>query len=161
MENRDFSFLLFPLFCFSLVQCCEHALRSWSSGVLSGLSPTLNVPLCSAPLCLLNRLLPPPPPPSLLSLPPFPRLRLFLETCKNHLCRSASRTISPPCSSLQLPRVRSETRATAPHNAAAICSFISLEHPGLVRALEFINIHTTFIYGNIAHGVGVLVSETG
>lgn len=53
------------------------------------------------------------------------------------------------------------TERTATHNAPAICSFISLEHPALVRALEFINIHATFIYGNIAHGVGVLVSGTG
>lgn len=76
-----------------------------------------------------------------------------------HLHRSTSRTIGPQL--IVTPMCEISTQGTATHNAPAICSFISLEHPALVQALKFINIHITFIYGNVIHGVGLLVSETG
>ena len=84
-----------------------------------------------------------------------PHRMFFQLNVEDHLCRSVSRTISPPLAAS--PTCEIWTQGTATHNAPAICSFISLEHPALVQALKFINIHTTFIYGN----VGVLVSETG
>lgn len=90
------------------------------------------------------------------SSPSFPgNVWMWRITCADR----RARTISPPLAAT--PTCEIWTQGTATHNAPAICSFISLEHPALVQALKFINIHTTFIYGNVAHGVGVLMSETG
>lgn len=108
-----------------------------------------------------------------MSLPPVPLFFFFflhllysyLFLTETHECAGSPVRIETTDHSYANPpptHVRNvNTERTATHNAPAICSFISLEHPALVRTLEFINIHATFIYGNIAHGVGVLVSGTG
>lgn len=57
------------------------------------------------------------------------------------------------------PEIWMQGRAS--HNAAAICSFVSLEHQFSIWVLKFINIHTTFTCGNVANGAWVLVSESG
>lgn len=91
----------------------------------------------------------------------FSRLSLFLEMCK---CRGSPVQIGEQNNQSSVRRNSHMreiwTQGTATHNASAICSFISLEHPFLVQALKLINIHATFINGSAAHGFGVSVSET-
>lgn len=87
---------------------------------------------------------------------------LFWESCK---CGGSPVQIGEQNNQSSTVRCNSHVwdmnTGTATHNAPTICSFISLEHPFLVQVLKFINIHTTFICGNVAHGVGILVSEIG
>ena len=63
--------------------------------------------------------------------------------------------------SLQLPRVKYEHREQLPIMLLPSVHLLVWNTQPWSKALKVINIHTTFICGNVAHGVGVLVSGTG